>query len=165
MAGLSEEYRRAVEGHLPETGEIPQPVFIRNIDETAMDEPILAAIKKEGIRATAFIPIICNDRLLGKFMLYFNTPHDFTPEELHPAQTIASQIASAIERQRIAGFEKGARRIAGCFRAKDDFLATLSHELRTPLNPILLVASEAANNLNYPPRPAPILNWCARTWN
>lgn len=31
-------------------------------------------------------------------------------------------------------------------RAKDDFLATLSHELRTPLNPVLLLASEAAED-------------------
>lgn len=31
-------------------------------------------------------------------------------------------------------------------RAKDDFLAALSHELRTPLSPVLLLASEGANN-------------------
>lgn len=37
-------------------------------------------------------------------------------------------------------------------RAKDDFLATLSHELRTPLNPVLLIASEGANNRELPPR-------------
>jgi len=36
-------------------------------------------------------------------------------------------------------------------RAKDDFLAALSHELRTPLNPVLLLASEGANNAAYPP--------------
>ncbi len=36
-------------------------------------------------------------------------------------------------------------------QAKDDFLATLSHELRTPLNPVLLLATEAANNSNLPP--------------
>jgi PAS domain S-box-containing protein len=35
-------------------------------------------------------------------------------------------------------------------RAKDDFLAALSHELRTPLNPVLLVASDAANDLELP---------------
>ncbi len=35
-------------------------------------------------------------------------------------------------------------------RAKDDFLAALSHELRTPLNPVLLVASEAAQNPALP---------------
>lgn len=36
-------------------------------------------------------------------------------------------------------------------RAKDEFLARLSHELRTPLNPVLLVASEAAQNPGLPP--------------
>jgi PAS domain S-box-containing protein len=35
-------------------------------------------------------------------------------------------------------------------RAKDDFLAALSHELRTPLNPVLLVASDAAENAALP---------------
>ena len=35
-------------------------------------------------------------------------------------------------------------------RAKDDFFAALSHELRTPLSPVLLVASDAANNPALP---------------
>ena len=35
-------------------------------------------------------------------------------------------------------------------RAKDDFLAALSHELRTPLNPVLLLATEAANDPKLP---------------
>lgn len=35
-------------------------------------------------------------------------------------------------------------------RAKDDFLARLSHELRTPLNPVLLLASDAANDSSLP---------------
>ncbi|HZZ18966.1 MAG TPA: response regulator [Opitutaceae bacterium] len=35
-------------------------------------------------------------------------------------------------------------------RAKDDFLARLSHELRTPLNPVLLLASDAANDHKLP---------------
>lgn len=35
-------------------------------------------------------------------------------------------------------------------RAKDDFLAALSHELRTPLNPVLLLASDAAENETLP---------------
>jgi signal transduction histidine kinase/ActR/RegA family two-component response regulator len=35
-------------------------------------------------------------------------------------------------------------------RAKDDFLAALSHELRTPLNPVLLLASEAAEDATLP---------------
>jgi PAS domain S-box-containing protein len=36
-------------------------------------------------------------------------------------------------------------------RAKDDFLAALSHELRTPLSPVLLLASDAAENPQLSP--------------
>ena len=35
-------------------------------------------------------------------------------------------------------------------RARDEFLAMLSHELRTPLNPVLLLASDGANNRSLP---------------
>ena len=35
-------------------------------------------------------------------------------------------------------------------KAKDDFLAALSHELRTPLNPVLLIATDAADNSELP---------------
>lgn len=35
-------------------------------------------------------------------------------------------------------------------QARDNFLAALSHELRTPLNPVLLIASEAAENPDLP---------------
>jgi PAS domain S-box-containing protein len=37
-------------------------------------------------------------------------------------------------------------------KAKDDFLAALSHELRTPLNPILLLASDGAEDQDLPAR-------------
>ncbi|HXG67034.1 MAG TPA: ATP-binding protein, partial [Blastocatellia bacterium] len=52
--------------------------------------------------ALGFIPLIYQGRLMGKFMLYYNTAHAFTEEEVQIARTIAGHVAFAIERQRAA---------------------------------------------------------------
>lgn len=100
--GLSDAYRQAVEGHLPWTVEdsSPQPVLVPDVEADPAVSGYLPVIQAEGIRAIAFIPLVYNGNLLGKFMLYYNAPHQFDREEIHVAQTIASHIAFATERRR-----------------------------------------------------------------
>jgi PAS domain S-box-containing protein len=100
--GLSDKYRRAVEGHSPWKPDEsnPRPVTIPD----AAADPSLGALRStivnEGIGALGFVPLLYESRLLGKFMLYYNAPHEFLDEELQLAQNIADHTAFAIERRR-----------------------------------------------------------------
>ncbi len=55
------------------------------------------AFAQEGIRALGFIPLKHQKHLLGKFMLYYDVPHEFSAEDVQLAQTIAHHVAFAIE--------------------------------------------------------------------
>lgn len=99
--GLSQAYRQAVEGHSPwpATETNAEPVLVPDV----MTEPGLSqyrsAILEADIRALAFIPLTHQQRLLGKFMVYYTEPHLFTVDETQVAQTIASHVAFAIARK------------------------------------------------------------------
>ena len=36
-------------------------------------------MRREDIRAAAFIPLVIEGNLIGKFMIYYHAPHVFTP--------------------------------------------------------------------------------------
>jgi diguanylate cyclase (GGDEF)-like protein/PAS domain S-box-containing protein len=100
--GLSDNYRKAGEGHCPWSRyeKNPQPILVPDVEKEPSLQSLRPAILKEGIRALGFIPLVYQGQLLGKFMIYYNTLHEFTDEEVQLAQTIASHIAFAIERKR-----------------------------------------------------------------
>lgn len=100
--GLTDDYRRAVTGHSPwSRGEIDvAPIAMPDIESAALDPVLKQAILSEYIRAAAFIPLVMDGVLIGKFMAYFREPRALTQEDLNVAVTIARQLAFAIQRQR-----------------------------------------------------------------
>jgi PAS domain S-box-containing protein len=101
--GLSPEYCSAVEGHSPwsRADTAPQPVLIPAVAADPTLGPLVEIIHREGIEAVAFIPLLYGDRLLGKFMVYYDRSHHFTPAEVDLARTVAGHITFALEKRRL----------------------------------------------------------------
>jgi PAS domain S-box-containing protein len=153
-AGLSDRYRAAVDGHSPWTRDTPdpEPILVEDVEQDEHLASLLPVFRAEGVRALAFVPLVFQGRLLGKFMLYYRAPHAFTPEELRVASTVAQHVSFGFARvegdeaaERLLRGEQAARRDADAARAeavrasraKDEFLAMLAHELRNPLSVIV----------------------------
>jgi two-component sensor histidine kinase len=100
--GLSDPYRHAVDGHSPWNPDIrnPDPILIPDIEEADVPDAIRSAVTSEGIRALGFIPLSSSGALIGKFMVYYDEPHEFSESEAELSLTIARQLGFSIERMR-----------------------------------------------------------------
>src|SRR5262245_21471978 len=100
--GISDNYRRSVEGHTPWTPDTPdaEPIVVRNVASEPSLSKVLPTIRAEGIEAMAFIPLVSLGRVIGKFMIYDASPEHFENGDLQLALVIASQVAFAVERRR-----------------------------------------------------------------
>jgi signal transduction histidine kinase len=157
---LSDRYREAVDGHSPWTPDAQdaKPILVPDVSTEPSLGPLCDVILSEGIQALAFIPIGHHGRLLGKFMVYYDQPHDFSDLDLKIASMVTHYVAFGLDRVRaeseiseLLQREREALREAETLnRAKDDFLAMLSHELRNPLNAI----ANAVTVLDQTSRPA-----------
>jgi PAS domain S-box-containing protein len=133
--GLSDSYRAAVEGHTPWQPDAvdPQPICVADVYSDASLAPYLATIRDEGIAAMAFIPLVNRDRVIGKFMLYSDAPHQFTSDELQLAGIVAAQVAFAVDRTRT---EEQARRSEERLRFALDAAAMGTWEWDLALNSV-----------------------------
>ena len=125
-SGLSEGYRRAVDGHSPWTREAvdPQPICIDDVTASDLPEPLKATVKTEGIAATAFIPLVEDGKLVGKFMAYYDAPHAFSQAAIDLAVTIARQLGFSLQRLRSdeqrRRAEQASRLLASIIETSDD---------------------------------------------
>lgn len=98
--GLSEKYRRLVDGHTPWRPESQDAEPIAVADAAA--DPSLGALRDivnaEGIRALAFVPLLGREGVIGKFMLYSDTPRTWSEEDLSVAELVARHVAIGIDR-------------------------------------------------------------------
>lgn len=102
--GLSEAYRKAVDGHSPWKADDRgcTAICVGDIDLADIPDSLKETIKAEGISALAFIPLIAGGRLIGKFMTYYPEAHAFSEDEMSLANTIARQLALAVVHQSAA---------------------------------------------------------------
>jgi PAS domain S-box-containing protein len=100
--GLSDAYRNATEGHCPwkPDASSPEPVCINDVEASDLEGPLKRVVKTEGIAALAFVPLVSQGKLIGKFMMYFDAPHVFTREDMELGLTISRQLAFGIDRKR-----------------------------------------------------------------
>jgi PAS domain S-box-containing protein len=121
--GLSEDYRRAVDGHSPWAPDArsPQPICLDDVRGSDLPAVLQQAVAAEGIGAIAFIPIQDGGRLLGKFMAYYDGPHAFSAMEIDLAVAIARQLGFGIQR---IGAERAALQLASIVESSDDAIVS-----------------------------------------
>ena len=119
-------------GYVTDTGE---PRIALDVVEDAMHfvSPDLPETRSEMT-----LPLRVRGEVIGALDVQSTDEAAFTDEDVAVLQTMADQLANAIENARLfAEIEQTAERLKELDRLKSQFLANMSHELRTPLNSVI----------------------------
>jgi GAF domain-containing protein len=149
--------RNSIAAQLVQEG---RPIVVSRRQTAPFDREIEESMRARDVQYLIAIPLRTRGEIIGGIIVGSGkVDRDFTPAEVELAETIAGQVAGAIENARLfeeeqkaRGEAEGARRVAehnaqaaeearstaeAANQAKSVFLANMSHELRTPLNAIL----------------------------
>ena len=55
---------------------MPQPIVVGDVEAEPSLAAYLPVLRAEGIAALAFVPLVSDSRVIGKFMLYFDRADD-----------------------------------------------------------------------------------------
>jgi PAS domain S-box-containing protein len=129
--GLSDRYRAFTEGRSPwpPDAEDPQPVLVEDVAAAGYEQPLVRVLRKEGIGAVAFLPLVRGERLFGRVVLYRDRPYRWSDRDVLLARTIANHVATVIDR---ADAEQARRessaRLALLLEATEQLGQTLDYE-------------------------------------
>ena len=123
---------RSIIGQVTETGK-PYAALDSTKDPYYRANPALPET-----RTQLGLPLKVGERMLGALDIHVTRPNAFSPADVSVLQSLADQIAVALDNARSYEVEREAlKEMREVDRLKTQFLANMSHELRTPLNSII----------------------------
>jgi GAF domain-containing protein len=123
---------RSVIGFVTQYG---QPLVVNDISQDPIHRP--NPLLPDTLAETG-IPLKIGQRVIGALNVQANKIKAFEPDDVAVLQTLADQLAIAVENAR--AYELSLLAVDEMRKAdqlKSQFLANMSHELRTPLNSII----------------------------
>lgn len=141
---------------LIETG---RSIIVTNAQSNPSSDPLQFYLQNRGSQCFMVVPLLARGEVIGTIAMASSTyGREFSRTEVELAETIAGQIAGAIENARLfTEMEKAKVAAEVANQTKSTFLASISHELRTPLTSVLGFAKLIQKRLDERILPAVII--------